>query len=102
MGLTQYLPHFLARQFGPVQQSDFPGVLIPFEHAERHHSVVSRAEELKAEDEKTSSPSDSDPEKLGERRSSYSPYTIEGLRNEIVTDIAAFGHDSTYDRMSFS
>jgi hypothetical protein len=29
----------------------------------------------------------------------YSAYTIEGLRAEIDTDLAASGHDAAYDRM---
>lgn len=99
MSVTRFLPHFLARQFKTVECSDFPGVLIPLEHATRHHSVVSKAEKDGADLEPTSS--DEKIEKGDVRRASvaaYDVHTIEGLRAEIEGDMSAFGLDSTYDR----
>jgi hypothetical protein len=32
----------------------------------------------------------------------YKPYTIEGLRAEVMEDVAASGHDSAYDCKLFS
>lgn len=105
MGIEKYLPHRIARQFKTPECSDFPGVLIPLEHAQRHHSVV---EIEKAEkDEKStnvgekSSPSPS--QSIGENNgrnvnAAYDIHTIEGLRAEVENDVSSFGHDSMYDR----
>ena len=72
--------------------SDFPGVLIPLREAQRHHSVVGKHEEILA---KTDSPNDEERVSIDQ----YSPYTIEGLKAEIDTDLAASGHDKAYDSM---
>lgn len=94
MGL---IPHFLARQWKTPQCSDYPDVLIPLGHAERHHSVIEKAEKDGSE-----SPPGYDDEK-GQGRSdsiaAYDVHTIEGLRSEVERDAAAFGANSAYDRM---
>lgn len=105
--VTKFLPHFLARQFQPVRSENFPGVVIPLEHAQRHHSVVAKAEKngeklgMSEDVEKGSSSSEKDLEGPGRRSSvaAYDVHTIEGLRAEIDSDLAAFGaSDSAYDR----
>lgn len=102
MGLTGLLPPFLRRQFKTVEIGDFPDVLIPLEAAQRHHSVVEKAE--KDGDQVADGSPEGDDEKTGGvRRTSvaaYDVHTIEGLKAEIDSDIAAFGHDSAYDRTS--
>lgn len=104
MPFHKYLPHFLARQFKTVDTSDFPDVVIPLERAQRHHSVVEKAERdgsvaFDGDVEKADSLSDDDKQ----RRASVAAYdihTIEGLRAEIDADLTAFGaSDTAYDRM---
>lgn len=77
--------------FAKHDVSDFPDVYVPLADAHRHASVVAQHEEM---------PEKSDGE-AGVRPSlNYSAYTIEGLRAEIESDLAASGHDAVYDRMS--
>lgn len=105
MPVMDYFPVFIRRQFKTLECSDFPGVLIPLESAQRHHSVVSKAEK-DADNISNHSPDSSDAEKgekdLSRRRFSvgYDVHTIEGMKAEIEADLQAFGVNSTYDSMS--
>ena len=75
---------------------EFEGVYEPFEAARRHPSVVAANEEkLGTKDGLPDVESDS---KEGETPPAYSSQTLEALRAEIDSDIAASGHDSIYDR----
>ena len=101
MPIHQYLPHFLGRQFKTISSDDFPGVVIPLEHAERHHSVVEKAEKDAVTALDVEKGSDSSGKDVGRRGSvpAYDVHTIEGLRAEIENDLTAFGaSDSAYDR----
>ena len=108
MPLHQYLPHFLARQLKTVSPDDFKHVVIPLHQAQRHPSVISKAEAdgveaIETTDiEKKPSSFDKGIENGQERRESaaaYDVHTIEGLRAEVDGDLAAFGAmDTAYDR----
>ena len=77
--------------------SDFPDVYVPLAQSTRHPSITADYKE------KYGTVSES-PEKLGDEpqrpNSRPSATTIEGLRQEIDLDIAASGHDTSYDRKS--
>ncbi|KAI9817224.1 MAG: hypothetical protein M1827_001337 [Pycnora praestabilis] len=92
---------FFMNPFRTHDVSDFPGVLIPLEHAERHNSVIRAAEEREKAG-KGNSPmlSGIDSEDAPRGSAEYSAHTIEGLRAEIEEDVAASGHDTAYDRKS--
>ena len=79
--------------------SEFEGVFQPLSEARRHPSVVAAHDA--ALGTKNGLPIENDSEKaMGEAEyDQYSAYTIEGLRAEIDSDIAASGHDTIYDRM---
>jgi len=66
--------------------SEFPGVVIPLEEANRRASIGSK------EKHDDASRASSDGVQSGGAR------TIESLRAEIDADIAAGGHDTAYDR----
>ncbi|KAI9840576.1 MAG: hypothetical protein M1837_001515 [Sclerophora amabilis] len=86
------MPLFM-NPFKKYDASDFPGVLIPLSEAHRYHFQTAAEKKDDKEHDKadpTGSPS----------RSGYSPYTIEGIRAEILEDVAASGHDLAYDRKS--
>lgn len=64
--------------------SEFPDVVIPLAQAQRHNSITSKEK-----------PDDSS------RTSSDGPVTgltVEALRAEVDSDLAAGGHDTAYDR----
>jgi hypothetical protein len=95
--------------------NDYQDVLVPLANAQRHPTV--EAEYARRRSAEGQSKNDNTPgfattkkegplhanETSGEegvmRTSSqnYSPYTIEGLRAEVMEDVAASGHDSAYD-----
>ena len=91
---------FFVNPFKKHDVSEFEGVLIPLEDAQRHPSVVA------AHDEKLGTvngvPKDEKGAEAGEDLSAYSAYTIEGLRAEIDSDVAASGHDTSYDSKSYA
>lgn len=70
--------------------SEFPNVVIPLAQAQRRNSTTSKE---KTDD---SSRASSDGVHSG------SAMTIEDLRAEIDSDLAAGGHDTAYDRESLS
>ena len=72
--------------------AEFEGVYEPFGQGARHPSVVAANEKKFGEKEDIESDS---------KEGQYSSYTIEGLRAEIDSDVAASGHDSIYDRRFF-
>ena len=93
--------------------NDYHNVLVPLEKARRHPTVEAEyARRRSAEghdknadldDSKNEAGPVNASESSGEegvmRTSSanYSPYTIEGLRAEVMEDVTASGHDSAYD-----
>ena len=107
MSPAKLVPHFLARQFKTVRCEDFPDVVIPLEHAHRHHSVVEKAEKdasaptaVVGDLERADSSSDETKVQRKGSATAYDIHTIEGLRAEIEGDLTAFGaNDSAYDRM---
>lgn len=72
--------------FAKHDASEYPGVVIPLEQAHRRASVNSK------EKHDDTSRASSDGVQSGGAR------TIESLRAEIDSDIAAGGHDTAYDR----
>lgn len=70
--------------------SEFPNVVIPLAQAHRRNSTASK------EKHDDSSRASSDGVQSG------SAMTIEDLRAEIDSDLAAGGHDTAYDRESIS
>lgn len=99
--------------FHTASVNDYQDVLVPLERAQRHPTVEAEyARRRSAEghgrnresyrEKKNAGPlnaSESSGEDGVMRTSSanYSPYTIEGLRAEVMEDVAASGHDSAYD-----
>ena len=75
--------------------SEFEGVFQPLSEARRHPSVVAAHSAVPGTKDEYPS------EKTVEEGESdqYSANTMEALRAEIDTDIAASGHDTIYDRM---
>jgi hypothetical protein len=71
--------------------SEFEGVFQPLGESQRQGSVVAAHEDTKSLEK------DGDSEKAPHSYE-YSANTIEGLRAEIESDVAASGHDSVYDR----
>ncbi|KAI9725633.1 MAG: hypothetical protein M1828_002918 [Chrysothrix sp. TS-e1954] len=99
--VTKFMPFFLARQFRPPSVDHYEGVLVPLEHARRHHSVVAKAEKDGEKFGSYSPERSSEEEKMGARKGSIAAYninTVEGLKAEIDGDETSFGHDSLYDR----
>lgn len=85
--------------FAKHSVNDFPGVFVPLSQSDRHPSVIAEHENmksfaLKSKDEYMISGSDSN------ISNDYSSNTLEGLRNEIDSEIAAGAHDTAYDRKS--
>ena len=82
--------------FAKHDVADFTDVYVPLADAHRNASVVAQHEEKL---EKSHSPDGSGGEAGRKASHNYSAYTIEGLRAEIESDVAASGHDAVYDRM---
>lgn len=88
--------------FGKYDKDDFPNVHIPLHQAPRHPSVVAanvdriRMSVSESSDKKLEEGS----EKKLDEASEPGMLTLESLREEIDSDIAASGHDSSYDRKS--
>lgn len=97
---------------------NFDGVLVPLAQATRHPSVAAeyarrrsaegggspengsaRGAEIKGDEKTGRGGSDADGEDgvLRTESDEYSPYTIEGLRAEVMEDLSAGGHDTAYD-----
>lgn len=90
--------------------NDYQDVLVPLDQAQRHPSVEAEYARRRSADGKNG---ESDGEKKvrplnasensgeeGVMRTSstnYSPHTVEGLRAEVMEDVAASGHDTAYD-----
>ena len=88
------MPYFI----NPLKKhdvSEFEGVYEPLSESRRHPSVVAAQKEKARKvfnDSKSVEEGESPPPE-------YSAFTVEGLKLEIDSDIAASGHDSIYDRM---
>lgn len=91
--------------------NDYQGVLVPVANATRHPTVAAeyarrRSAEGRSDNNDTSTygvnkkVEDGSPKEGhgSESEDGLSPYTIEGLRAEVLEDVAASGHDSAYDR----
>jgi MFS family permease len=77
----------------------FPNVHVPLSEAPpRHPSVVAMNEKRRAS--MVGSGGSDDPDKRASRAGSSSGFTLEDLREEVELDVAASGHDSSYDRKS--
>lgn len=68
--------------------SEFPDVVIPLAQAQRHNSITSKEKQ----DDSSRASSDGPV--------SSSALTVEALRAEVDSDVAAGGHDTAYDRKS--
>lgn len=88
--------------FGKYDADDFPNVHVPLHQAPRHPSVVAaNAGRIRTSiSESIDTKVDQDPEKKLDDDSEPGLLTLESLREEIDSDIAASGHDSSYDRKS--
>ncbi|KAI9870221.1 MAG: hypothetical protein M1830_004511 [Pleopsidium flavum] len=87
------MPIFM-NPFAKHDVSDFPDVYVPLADAHRYASVVAQHEE------KTEKSDIAGGEAGRQASLNYSAYSIEGLRAEIDSDLAASGHDAAYDRKS--
>lgn len=67
--------------------SEFPDVVIPLAQAQRHNSITSKEK-----------PDDSS--RASSDGQSGAALTVEALRAEVDSDLAAGGHDTAYDRES--
>jgi hypothetical protein len=88
---------------------DYQDVLVPLANAPRHPTVEAEyarrrsAERHGSVGDLTGAKKEARNENSGEEgvmrttSHNYSPYTIEGLRVEVVEDLASSGHDSSYD-----
>ncbi|KAE8441502.1 hypothetical protein EG329_004890 [Mollisiaceae sp. DMI_Dod_QoI] len=96
---------------------DYQGVLVPLAQASRHPTVAAEYARRRSSEglsdnntsssaksaEDSSIPKEGDAGEDGIMRTSsagYNPYTLEGLRAEVNEDVAASGHDSSYDLKS--
>jgi len=103
--------------FRKTSVNDYQDVLVPLANARRHptiHAEYARRRSAEGHNDNTASfdsmkmeggplSSNESGEEEGVMRTSsanYSPYTIEGLRAEVMEDVAASGHDSAYDLKS--
>lgn len=84
----------------------YEGVLVPLATAQRHPTVEAEYARRHSEEGERSEGSDQptavkdDEAKAGQstaNREWNGTYTIEGLREEVMDDVGAGGHDSAYD-----
>lgn len=88
----------------------YPGVLVPLAQASRHPTVAAeyarrrsadgRNEDGSRAEKKTEvkgSEGDTEDGVLRTSSAGYDPYTIEGLRAEVMEDASPGGHDTAYD-----
>jgi hypothetical protein len=88
---------------------DYQDVLVPLANAQRHPTVEAEYARRRSAEGHGSTGDFNGAKKEVRNESSgeegvmrttshkYSPYTIEGLRAEVVEDLASSGHDSSYD-----
>jgi hypothetical protein len=96
---------FLGFTFFEKDKPD-PSVLIPLSQAKRHETVEAEYARRQSEEERRpgsggrkglNGKKDGSDSELGRSTSPLrSPYTIEGLREEVTNDLAT-GHDTAYD-----
>lgn len=92
---------FWVNPFTKNDHTNFPGVVIPLSEARRASVAPPAGNEDPGADEKNL-------DKVGSAENGAAslpethPMTIEALRAEVESDIAASGHDTVYDRMLFS
>ena len=79
--------------------SDFENVFVPLAQAERSPSVIAAHDSKLGTKDGLPITDEKDSEVGAVSNEAYSAYTIEGLRAEIDSDVAASGHDTAYDRM---
>lgn len=97
---------FLGANFFEKDKLD-SNVLVPLSQAQRHKTVEAEYQRRQSEEqmrqaglgEGKDKKDGSDTEKRARPLSSslHSPYTIEGLRAEVMEDMRTSGHDSVYD-----
>lgn len=93
--------------------NDYQDVLVPLANSQRHptveaeyarrrsaegHNGNTASYDKKEDGPLNSSKSSGDEGVMRTSSANYSPYTIEGLRAEVMEDVTASGHDSSYDR----
>jgi len=108
----------LQRPFQKDSVDNYEGVLVPLAQAKRHSLVIADYERRRSAESLRNSTRDTaalPDAKSGEVKdkdndagsgedgmistdsTAYSPYTIEGLKAEVLEDVAVSGHDSAYD-----
>lgn len=94
------------KPFRKESVNNYTDVLEPLANAHRHSTVTAEFDRRRSQEGRNSSGDAAEVKKkesseergvLSTRSSTYSPYTIEGLRAEINEDVGASGHDSAYD-----
>lgn len=85
--------------FNNYDKESFPNVHVPLSEAPPRHSSVMAAKE-KRRASMARSIGSADPDKAADLAGSSSGFTLEELREEVDLDVAASGHDSSYDRKS--
>jgi hypothetical protein len=109
-----FLPLGIPRPFQKESVDNYPGVLVPLAHARRHHTVEAEYARRYSQEGEAAAPEASDSKKGASEDGKEAEnvrdveasrlrgvwdrtYTIEGLREEVNEDVAASGHDSSYD-----
>lgn len=97
---------FLGTNFFEKDKLD-PNFLVPLSQSKRHKVVEAEYQRRQSEEQKRlaglgddKTKTDGSESEEGVRRMSsagYSPYTIEGLRSEVLEDMRNSGHDAAYD-----
>ena len=92
------MPYFV-NPFKRHDVSDFENVFVPLAQAHRSPSVIAAHDSKLGTKDGLPVTNEKDSEAAVVTSEGYSAYTIEGLRAEIDSDLAASGHDTAYDRM---
>lgn len=96
---------FLGFAFFEKDQPD-PSVLVPLSQAKRHETVEAEYARRQSEEQKCQSDGSIDKKVNGKNGDSelglttnrmLSPYTIEGLRQEVTSEVGPSGQDTSYD-----
>ena len=94
---------YLGLEFFEEDKLD-PNVLVPLSQAKRHQVVEVEYQRRQSEEKNRSGDgrdkkdgSESEESGLTMSSAEYSPYTIKGLRAEVMEDMKNSGHDSVYD-----
>lgn len=85
--------------FKKYDAESFPNVLIPLSEAPVRHETTLGTKD-RGRESMVDSVTSVDPDKKAHHTGSGNNFTLEDLREEIDLDVAASGHDSSYDRKS--